>query len=233
MSTVKIIAGLGCLIAALFSGVFAWVCFVWGTPWFKPVPVIFTSGLVALGLFLISKRHSTLTTRAKTTVAAFAGILIVSPLILDLSIRQQRKALQVRARDFLARPVPSLFRTNFIAGYQARPNEEVLSVSRALIERYANNGRIRWSARIQGEMAVQPFETASCADAAVSNDEALTYLGECKAIIDQEWRMGFWQWVEDTLELKRTIPEIEEEDSRLPPPGSAGSPQRGRGLTTD
>ena len=24
--------------------------------------------------------------------------------------------------------------------------------------------------------------------------------------------MGFWQWVEDTIELKRRIPEIEEED---------------------
>jgi hypothetical protein len=28
----------------------------------------------------------------------------------------------------------------------------------------------------------------------------------------KEWRMGFWQWIEDTIELKDKIPEIEEED---------------------
>jgi hypothetical protein len=105
-----------------------------------------------------------------------------------------------------------MFQTNEIGGYQAGENENVLSTSRALIERYANNGRIRWSARIQCEMAVQPFETAFCGDAAKTNEEARIYIEDCKGIIAEEWRMGFWQWIEDTIELKTKIPEIEEED---------------------
>jgi hypothetical protein len=214
MSTLKVITGLACLIAALFFGLLAWASFVWGPLWFGLVPVVFTVGLVAASLFFILKRRSSLPKRAKGLVAAFAGILIVSPLILDIHIRHQRRALQVRAIDFLARPVPDMFKTSLIAGYQARPNQTVLSISRGLIERYARNGRIRWSAWIQGQMAVQPFETTSFADAAQSDPEARVYVSDCEAIIKQEWRMGFWQWVEDTMEMKRVIPEIEEEDVR-------------------
>jgi len=140
------------------------------------------------------------------------AVLVSGAVILDVHIRHERKTLQTRAKEFLSRPVPSMFQTNEIDGYQARPNEDVLSVSRALIERYAKAGRIRWSARIQGEMAVQPFETAFCGDAAKTNEEARIYTEDCKAIIAEEWRMGYWQWVEDTMELKQRIPEIEEED---------------------
>ena len=140
------------------------------------------------------------------------AVLVLSAVILDVHIRHERKTLQTRAKEFLSRPVPSMFQTSEIGGYQAPQNEEVLSVSRALIERYAKTGRIRWSARIQGEMAVQPFETAFCGDAAKTNEAARIYIEDCKAIIAEEWRMGYWQWVEDTMELKQVIPEIEEED---------------------
>jgi hypothetical protein len=37
-------------------------------------------------------------------------------------------------------------------------------------------------------------------------------------IIEEEWRMGFWQWVEDSIEMKQTIPEIEEEDAPFKKP---------------
>jgi hypothetical protein len=140
------------------------------------------------------------------------AVLVVSAVILDFHIRQERKVLQIRAKEFLSRPVPTMFQTNEIGGYQARENEDVLSVSRALIKRYADTGRIRWSARIQGEMAVQPFETSFCEDAAKTNEQARIYIEDCKAIIAEEWRMGYWQWIEDTIELKTKIPEIEEED---------------------
>jgi hypothetical protein len=35
--------------------------------------------------------------------------------------------------------------------------------------------------------------------------------------------MGFWQWVEDTIEMKHTIPEIEEEDALFKNYKSSGS----------
>jgi hypothetical protein len=39
--------------------------------------------------------------------------------------------------------------------------------------------------------------------------------------------MGFWQWVEDTMEMKRVIPEIEEEDSPLKRFDVGGSTNKG------
>jgi len=140
------------------------------------------------------------------------AVLVVGAVILDFHIRHERKLLQAQAKEFLAIPTPAMFQTNEIGGFQAPPNETVLSTSRALIERYAINGRIRWSARISGQLAIQPFETAFCEDAAKTNREARIYIEDCKAIIAEEQRMGFWQWVEDTIELKMRIPEIEEED---------------------
>jgi hypothetical protein len=146
-------------------------------------------------------------------------VLVAAAVILDFHIRHERKLLQTRAKEFLSRPVPTMFQTNEIGGFQAPPNETVLSTSRALIERYANNGRIRWSARISGELAVQPFETFFCEEVAETNKSARIYVEDCKAIIAEEQRMGYWQWVEDTIEMKTKIPEIEEED--LPTTNSA------------
>jgi len=61
-------------------------------------------------------------------------------------------------------------------------------------------------------MAVQPFETAFCRNAAKTNELARIYIEDCIALIAEEKRMMFWQWVEDIIELKTRIPEIEEED---------------------
>ncbi len=47
-----------------------------------------------------------------------------------------------------------------------------------------------------------------------NSEEVSSYLAERNAILDQEWNMGFWQWVEDTIEMKMKIPEIEEEDAK-------------------
>jgi hypothetical protein len=214
MPTIKVIAGLCCMVAALFLGCFAWVSFLYGVLWVKFVPAVFTLGLVSIGLFLIWKRRSTFSTRVKVMIAAFAALFVLTPTVLVVHIRHERTALQMRAKELLSRPVPMVFQTNYIGGYQARENQDVLFVSRNLIKRYADNGRIRWSARISGQMAVQHFETAFCEDADIvkANEEARLYVAECRAIIEDEWRMGFWQWVEDTIEMKRAIPEIEEED---------------------
>jgi hypothetical protein len=40
-------------------------------------------------------------------------------------------------------------------------------------------------------------------------------MAERNVILAKEWRMGFWQWIEDTMEMKTSIPEIEEEDAHL------------------
>jgi hypothetical protein len=212
MSTVKIIAGLACFVMALLIVPFAWVSFSWGILWFKLIPAAFTVGLIAVGAVLISKRRSPLSRLAKTLITIFISLFIATPIALDFWIRSQSHALQKQAKEFLSRPVPDMFKTDSIDGYQARPDETVLSGSRRLIQRYANNGRIRWSAAIQGQFATQPFETSACEEAAETNEEARLYIVACKDTIDKEWKMGFWHWVQDTIEMKRTIPEIEEED---------------------
>lgn len=191
---------------------FAWVAIVSGVLWFKFIPAAFAIGLTTLGLFLILQRRSPFSNVAKALITAFTGVLVVGPIMLDVWIRSERQALENRAKEFLSRPVPDMFQTDSIEGYQAPPGQTVLSTSRFLIERYAGYGRIRWSAVIQGQFAIQPLETRFCEDAASTNEAARIYAVACKAIIDKEWEMRFWQWVEDTIELKRTIPEIEEED---------------------
>lgn len=212
VSTLKIIVGLACMVISLFLGLFAWASFAGGPLWFKFIPAVFALGVAATGLFLIFRRASPLSKLAKAWITVLFSVLIVGSIGLDVCIRTERKTLQNRAKEFLLRPVPEMFKTDSIGGYQARPNETVLSTSRRLIERYASNGRMRWSAAIQGQFAVQPFETAACEDAAKTNEEARLYTVACKAIIDNEWEMGFWQWVQDSIEMRGTIPEIEEED---------------------
>ena len=213
MSIVKVIAGVVCVVMALLSVPFAWICFAWGVFWFKFIPAAFTIGLMAIGLFLIWKRRFPLSTAAKILITIFMSLIIAGPITLDIWIRCERHTLQNQAKEFLSLPVPEMFDTNTIDAYQARENETVLSTSRNIIKRYANNGRIRWSAAISGQFAVQHFETYSCEEAAKTNEEARLYIVECQAIIDKEWEMGFWQWIEDTIEIKKTIPEYEEEDA--------------------
>jgi hypothetical protein len=211
-NAMKIIAATGSLIVAVLLGLFGLVSFgYWPNMALSFVPVALTVGLLSISAILIVKRDSQLSLRTKAFIGAVLGTLVITCSVLNIYIRHERRILQARAVQFLSRPVPVLFDTNFLGGYESG-NANVLSRSRALIARYANNGRIRWSAAIQGQMASAPFGIAACEEAASTNPEALRYVTECKAILDEEWRMGFWQWVEDTMEMKRKIPEIEEED---------------------
>lgn len=180
--------------------------------WFKFLTLIYWSGLIAVGIFLILCRRSPFSKRSRYLIFCCLGLLIASPIVLDIYIRHERQALQTRAKEFLARPVPSLFNTNDLGGYIESQNGNVLTRSRTLIERYAKTGRIRWSAAIQGQFATAPFGIAACEAAAGTNEEAQLYIADCKSILGEERRMGFWQWIEDTIEMKRTIPEIEEEN---------------------
>ncbi len=221
MRALKVIAGIVCLAAALPLGMSAWVCFIYGALWFKLIPVAFTLGLAVVGLFLILRRRSVMSARAKMAIIIFFGILIASPALVDMHVRQERKALQERAKAFLARPIPKLLIPNSegeVGGYYIDTNggtaNGVFGYSRVLIERYATNGRIRWSAAIQGEFActgdncLNPNISAEV----TTDEEVRRYSAESHAILAEEWRMGFWQWIEDTIEMKDKIPEIEEEN---------------------
>jgi hypothetical protein len=232
MRTMKIIAGLVCIVAVFFLGLFALTAFVWGELWFKFIPVLFTLGLFVLGVYLILKWRSPFPKRAKLLIAVYISALIAGPIILDLHIRHDRRALQNRAKAFLTRPIPKLLvpdSEGYVGGYyvdtNSGPANGVFGYSLILIERYATNGRIRWSAAIQGQFActsegVNPNIRSDTID---SNEEVRLYLAERNAILAKEWRMGFWQWVEDTMEFKQTIPEIEEEDAPFKNPKPSGS----------
>ena len=221
MRTLKVIFGLGCLVAALPLALFAWECNFAGELSLKLVPAAFTLGLVCVGFFLISRRCSVISTRAKTLIAIFFCLLVVSPALLDIHIRHERKVLQTRAKNFLLRPIPKLLIPNSegeVGGYYVDTNagiaNGVFGYSRVLIERYATKGRIRWSAAIQAEFAETGDNclNLNISDEVTTNEEVRRYLAESHAILAQEWRMGFWQWIEDTIEMKAKIPEIEEED---------------------
>jgi hypothetical protein len=112
MRTFKVIAGLVFLAAALPLGMFAWVCFIYGALWFKFIPIAFTLGLAVVGIFLILRRSLVMSARAKMAIIIFFGILIASPALVDIHIRQERKALQERAKALLARPIPKLLIPN-------------------------------------------------------------------------------------------------------------------------
>jgi len=232
MSVVKVIAGLGCLTAAIPLGFFAWISLVWGGLWFPLIPAVLTLGLVITGIFLISRRGSLFSFKTKAAIAIFFTFLIVSPALLDIHIRHERGVLQQRARAFLLRPIPRLLvpdSTGEVGGYfvdtNAGPQNGVFGYSRLLIERYATKGRIRWSAVIQGEFACTGDNclNGNISNDVITNNEVRRYSDESHAILVQEWRMGFWQWVEDTIEMKDKIPEIEEEDFH--PAATNGKPQ--------
>jgi hypothetical protein len=159
--------------------------------------------------------------RAKMAIIIFFGILIASPALLDIHVRHERKVLQTRAKNFLLRPIPKLLvpdSNGEVGGYYVDTNagtaNGVFGYSRDLIERYATKGRIRWSAAIQGQFACTGDNclNGNISDEVTTNEEVRRYSAESHAILAEEWRMGFWQWVEDTIVMKDKIPEIEEED---------------------
>lgn len=221
MSALKVIAGLGCLIAAFYLGLYSLAALYCPDLWFKFVPACFTIGLITIGIFLIVKRKSPLCTSAKCEIGGFFCILVLVPVLLDIHIRQERRALQERAKAFLARPIPKLLIPDSegnVGGYYVDTNagvaNGVFGYSRLLIERYATKGRIRWSAAIQGKFASTGDNclNGNISDEVTTNEDVRRYSAESHAILSEEWRMGYWQWVEDTIEVKQKIPEIEEED---------------------
>jgi hypothetical protein len=215
MRIVKITAGVSCLAVALCLSGFVLDSFVWGSLWFKFVPAIIVLGMVAVGLVLILKSRSILSKKARALITVFMGVVVLSPALLDLQIRHERRALQARAKQFLARPAPASTRADSegaVGTHYVGPFMDGLANSHALIERYATNGRIRWSAFIDGQFAVVSGEIMTCNDAAGTNEEARLYVADCRSLLTQINRAGFWQYIEDTIEMKKTVPEYEEED---------------------
>jgi hypothetical protein len=189
--------------------------------WFKFIPAIFAVGLLVVGSFLIVKRRSAMSARVRLLIFLFFGILVASSALLDVHIRHESQVLQNRAKQFLLRPIPKLLvpdSEGYVGGHyvdtNAGPQNGVFGYSLILIERYATKGRIRWSAAIQGQFActghgVNPNIMSEAID---TDEEVRLWLAERNAILSKEWQMGFWHWVQDVIEMRLTIPEIEEED---------------------
>jgi hypothetical protein len=234
MRTVKVIAGLFCLAEAFFLGTLALWFRHWGTGlWIALVPGVFCLGFAAIGLFLIVAHRTVLPMRTKVLMALLMSTLVIPPFILDLHIRHDRRVLQMRAKEFLSRPLPKLLipdSEGYVGGHyvdtNSGPQNGVLGDSPLLIKRYADNGRIRWSARIQGQFAATSHDVQvwgpkadAITDAVRTNEELRLYMAERNAILGREWQMGFWQTVEDAMEMRMTTPEFEEEDAK-PPAGA-------------
>ena len=226
MRVLKIIVGVVCLLAGLYLGLFAWMAaanpFYRPALWFRFIPLGFTAVIFLFGIFLILRRNSPLSSRVKWFMAGFLCVLVLSAMVLDFHIRQERKALQEQAKAFLARPIPESAHTQFRGLYSYEyfgtnnyeAERQIMGGSQPLIKRYAKTGRIRWSARIQGQFAItgEHLNFPNSDDVERTNEEVRVWLAERNAIVSEEWRMGYWQWIEDTIEMKSKIPEIEEED---------------------
>lgn len=217
MRTAKIIVGIICLAIAIYLTPFCFGMFLHSGLLFK----FFWCGLIVVGVFLIRRRKLPLSKGTRSLILLFLGVAIASPVILDIHIRHERAALQMRAKEFLLRPIPKLLIPDSegeVGGYYVDTNagiaNGVFGYSRALIERYATKGRIRWSAAIQGEFACTGDNclNGNISDEVTTNEEVRRYSAESHDILAKEWQMGFWQAVEDSIEMKHTIPEYEEED---------------------
>jgi len=159
--------------------------------------------------------------RATFLIVGFVAAFIATAGLLNIHIRLERKKLQQRAREFLVKPIPKLLTPDaegnvgdFHAEPENGPQNGVFGYSRVLIARYAINGRIRWSARIQGEFAgiSDGINSNFRSDAIETNREIQAYLAERNAILGKEWAMGYWQFIEDAMEFNDPPPEIQEED---------------------
>lgn len=221
MRTAKIIVGIICLAIAIYLTPFCFGMFLYSELLFKFFTLFFWCGLIVVGVFLIRRRKLPLSKGIRSLILLFLGVAIAGPIILDIHIRHERAALQMRAKEFLLRPIPKLLIPDSegeVGGYYVDTNagiaNGVFGYSRALIERYATKGRIRWSAAIQGEFACTGDNclNPNISDEVTGNKEVRRYSTESRAILVEEWRMGYWQFVEDSIEFKSVIPEIEEED---------------------
>ena len=222
MHVAKIISGLGCIFCCIVVRIFR--ADLWRTRKYLSSKHSCCLRCV-FGQYRMSSccetAFSIFSKTAKVLIFLVLAVVIVSPIILDVHIRQERAALQMRAKEFLLRPIPKLLIPNSegeVGGYYVDTNagiaNGVFGYSRILIERYATKGRIRWSAAIQGQFACTGDNclNGNISADVLTNEEVRRYSAESHAILAQEWRMGYWQWVEDTMEFKSVIPEIEEED---------------------
>jgi hypothetical protein len=238
MQIAKVIAGLIFLAAALYYLPTVWMCFVYAELWLKWLPIVIEGGFITAGIFLIRNRKQKFSVKAKVLLAFLLLVTVLTPALLVLKIRSDRKALQIRAQAFISRPIPTAIKPNsegyidweyfgtnevFGANQIDYAERQIMGDSQTLIKRYAKNGRIRWSARIQGEFAItgEHLNFPGADDVEKTNQEVRSWLAERNAILGAEWRMGFWQWVEDSIEMKQKIPEIEEEDFH-PAPATNG-----------
>jgi hypothetical protein len=226
MRALKIIAGVVCLLAGLYFALFAWMAavnpFYRPALWFRFIPAGFAAGIFFFGVLLLLRQNKPLSGRFRWTMEAFLCLLVSSATFLDLHIRQERKSLQEQARAFLANPIPKSVIPNsegyigyeFFGTNNYEAERQIMGGSQPLIKRYATTGRIRWSARIQGQFAItgEHLNFPNSDDVERTNQEVRVWLAERNAILSEEWRMGYWQWIEDTIEMKSKIPEIEEED---------------------
>ena len=226
MRVLKIMAGVVCLLAGLYFGLFAWMAavnpFYRPALWFRFIPLGFAAVIFLFGIFLILRRNSPLSSGVKWSMVGFLCLLVSSAIVLDFHIRQEREVLQERAKSFLSRPIPNVLIPNsegyisyqYVGTNNYEAERQIMGGSQSLIRRYAKTGRIRWSARIQGQFAItgEDLNFPNSDDVERTNEELRVWLAERNAIVSEEWRMGYWQWIEDTIEMKSKIPEIEEED---------------------
>jgi hypothetical protein len=218
MRTLKVIIGCVCLIAALPVCLYAWLSIVYGPLFFKPIFAIYAIGILGCGICLIRNREGNWSKKVKVWMVMVSSFLILAPAVTVICIRHNRHLLQERAKRCLEQPIPKAVEGDvdgLVGLYYVGQGEDALKRSHMLIKRFADKGRIRWSAVIQGQFAMSGIELSSCeaAPAVKTNEAARTYVARCKAILDDEWQMGFWQGLEDAIEFRAKIPEIEEENS--------------------
>jgi hypothetical protein len=210
ISLIKVIIGLTLLFLAFLITKFAvtrvvrygdTIQIIW-------VPVVIGVGFAILGLFLIVRWRSAMARGHKILIlGASMGMPIVGAFLLHLAIGHRQSVVKHEAELFSFQAVPNIFKGDSEGGVSLRyvgPNADGLSYSHALINRYAKDGQIPWSARINGDMSIALSEL-SCyerANAVTTNQQASLYLTNCRRILLDINRILFWQLVEDTINSK-------------------------------
>ena len=178
-------------------------------------PALSALSLFVIGGLLISKRKASLIKNHGLRLLLLTAIFIIGIVIFDLQIRNARHLVQVQSQQFLARPTPvaTVGNTDGVVGVlSVGQNMDGLAESHDIIERYARNGRIRFSATIMGEFAIVSFEIDGCEQATRNDANAWQYVADCDSLLRRINRMGWWQFFEDTIELVGYPPEFKEED---------------------
>ena len=114
----------------------------------------------------------------------FVAVLVLCAVCFGVLVRHKTNALHGHAKEFLARPIPSMFQTNQIGGFDAGNQGTVLDGARSLIERYAAKGRLPETSEIACRMNLAQIDVGVCEYAAQTNDSAKIYVKDCKSILD-------------------------------------------------